>query len=1044
VSGVLTSSLSSSVSIRWVEPEFSSSLIGYVLRLFQGYSAADTMRRETPAETLIVMLTIPFTQRSIDLNCTHLLQVPCLIPFTNYRVEISALREEGIDLPLSIFVSTREVVPEDVPLLELTDIHYRTVNVCVSGLSTKFGLITMLEFQLSVISTMNDAVIPRDTSQSFKLPTPSSTCVPFVLEGLIPQTTYSIVVRAATVAGFGPFSNLSTARTMSLHVQPMFPPSIALLSQNALNAHGWKDGFSISWRLPQDLDSLDFIRFDVMDSGRTSNMSIIYSGALTTLDVEFIYGEVSVRAVTIGGIGEYSEAVDASSLKPKPASTDLIPIVVPVVLVVILAFILTFVVGTRYYRRYKLHQERIADIKRRIPPAVVAVLERINDGKFNVPRDISPLDLTFLDTLGEGKFGAVMKAMLDEQHKTGVPGYLVAVKMAKEDAPPDQIEEMKLEAAIMAQFTHPNVVGLIGQVHEGDLFLIVVPFCEHGSLLSWLIEFAKKSGTLTMLNMCVDAAAGMAYLETLGIVHRDLAARNVLVSSDLSCKVSDFGLSRATDSDGAAKTGAKDQVAIRWAAPEAIAERKYTCKSDVWSYGILLHEVFTFGTKPYDGWTNKRVLEELRKGFRLPKPLVCSVPIYDIMMRTWHADPNERPSFAEIYEEIRRIALNTQGTERDGSISTNKLVEKFNAKKREIMNSSAEEDYKGESSTRKSRSHLAEDPYRSQGSVYTRTGSQKRSNAPSHSQSARADSVSHKKIDSSKTTGRSALPRLFSMSSKDNKRELSASASRKTHFGGNKQASYIALIGSGGKIFSAQTEIPNVPPVYKGIVEKVSKELQPIVADDTIEVQITARASGEIFVQVVAPDGNGMHTDSSDHIKREGKPVDMSSQAINESSAEILGTPLLSPRISSARGSSWMSDGDPSQRAARSRASSAAIDPRKLSVDLPTSFKGYSLRDQVKMVQRASKISATFDSDAFDEIHEENQQDLAQTADSRTSEPQAPSGTIRASRIFASSLSEPRKYSVMSFRASVADSGEIQLIHFEDKEGLLVSAVVEF
>ena len=86
-----------------------------------------------------------------------------------------------------------------------------------------------------------------------------------------------------------------------------------------------------------------------------------------------------------------------------------------------------------------------------------------------------------------------------------MPAYLVAAKMAKEDAPPEQLEEMKLEAAIMAQFTHLNVVGLIGQVLEDDIFLLVVQYCEHGSLLSWLLESAARAGQLTMINMCFDA-----------------------------------------------------------------------------------------------------------------------------------------------------------------------------------------------------------------------------------------------------------------------------------------------------------------------------------------------------------------------------------------------------------------------------------------------------------------------------------------------------------------------------------------------------------
>jgi serine/threonine protein kinase len=157
----------------------------------------------------------------------------------------------------------------------------------------------------------------------------------------------------------------------------------------------------------------------------------------------------------------------------------------------------------------------------------------------------------------------------------------------------------------------------------------------------------------------------------------------VLVSSDLSCKVSDFGLSRVSSEGAAVATSTTDQVAIRWVAPEAFADRKYTSKSDVWSYGVLLFEIFSCGAKPYDGWNNQRVIDDVRKGERMEKPRLCPAPVYDVMLSTWHADPIQRPNFAQITETMVSLAV----AEDDPSAQTmeaNKLVQRFNTNKSKV------------------------------------------------------------------------------------------------------------------------------------------------------------------------------------------------------------------------------------------------------------------------------------------------------------------------------------------------------------------------
>jgi serine/threonine protein kinase len=221
-----------------------------------------------------------------------------------------------------------------------------------------------------------------------------------------------------------------------------------------------------------------------------------------------------------------------------------------------------------------------------------------------------------------------------------------------------------------------------------------VAFCEHGALLSWLATNGSQSSRRTLYTMALDVSNGMSYLESLGIVHRDMAARNVLVSSDLSCKVSDFGLSRVSD-DGTTQVDAKDQVAIRWAAPEAFTDRKYSSKSDVWSYGVVLYEIFTFGRKPYEDWKNRRVIEEIKVGNRMERSPLCPEEIYELMLSTWHADPEQRPTFRMLSTSLNALMLALE--EKPQEVGTNKLIAQFNAVKDRIQTSSAnyEADYGG-------------------------------------------------------------------------------------------------------------------------------------------------------------------------------------------------------------------------------------------------------------------------------------------------------------------------------------------------------------
>jgi serine/threonine protein kinase len=252
-----------------------------------------------------------------------------------------------------------------------------------------------------------------------------------------------------------------------------------------------------------------------------------------------------------------------------------------------------------------------------------------------------------------------MKGILNESEKNGVPGYVVAMKMPKGNSSQSAIDELKLEAAIMAQFSHPNIVGLIGQVNETflddtsspqSIFILVAQFCEFGSLLHWLRGPDGNAAPIaTLTRMSLDVSLGMVYLSSKGIVHRDLAARNVLVASDLSCKISDFGFAKHTQEEGFVESNTQFQVSYRWLAPEVFDTHTFTVQSDVWSFAVLMWEMFTYGKVPYESVKNfhERNLYNMlvNDGYRLPKPLMCPPTIYEHMAFSWNLNVNLRPDF---------------------------------------------------------------------------------------------------------------------------------------------------------------------------------------------------------------------------------------------------------------------------------------------------------------------------------------------------------------------------------------------------------------
>jgi serine/threonine protein kinase len=290
-----------------------------------------------------------------------------------------------------------------------------------------------------------------------------------------------------------------------------------------------------------------------------------------------------------------------------------------------------------------------------------------------VPREIKRANVRLSERLGAGQFGEVWKATLDESKIGGVPGYLVAVKMLTGEAGAEAASELLREATVMAQIEpHENIVAIVGVVTRGNPRLLLVPFCEKGSLLDVLRAREQASdplGVLAKVRASVHVAAGMQHLVANAFVHRDLAARNVLMDSAMVCKVADFGLSRAghvAAVAGALVAGEGQAVyyrstrgvfALKWTAPEAMNELKFSQASDVWSFSVTLLEIFSDGREPFTGMSNQEVIREVAAGYRPPAPKTCPAEVYTLMGECWAEDPSMRPSFADIVSTFQRLGL---------------------------------------------------------------------------------------------------------------------------------------------------------------------------------------------------------------------------------------------------------------------------------------------------------------------------------------------------------------------------------------------------
>lgn len=297
--------------------------------------------------------------------------------------------------------------------------------------------------------------------------------------------------------------------------------------------------------------------------------------------------------------------------------------------------------------------------------------------------EINPHHIKMIEPIGEGAFGkvysatittsAIMKSnfakrcggalLLSDKTKT-------AIKFLKDGVQDEEIKDFKEEIALMKNIGyHKNIVNIIGSCTVRQPLCLAVEYMPNGNLLDYLRdernkrlhkaidpEASPRVAVEDLMSYAWQISKGMEFLESKNVVHRDLAARNILVGHNNLVKISDFGLSRQYSHEpiyiGKSLTR---KLPLKWMSVEAIFHKEFTSASDVWSFGVVLFEIVTFGGTPYPFIGHRELCKLLKSGYRMEKPENCGQELYDVMCHCWNAIANQRPTFTELREHFEEI-----------------------------------------------------------------------------------------------------------------------------------------------------------------------------------------------------------------------------------------------------------------------------------------------------------------------------------------------------------------------------------------------------
>ncbi|KAM9385460.1 ephrin type-B receptor 3b isoform 4-T4 [Pholidichthys leucotaenia] len=482
------------------------------------------------------------------------------------------------------------------------------------------------------------------------------------------HTHYSFEIQAVNgVSIKSPYTpQFSSVNITTNQAAPSAVPTVHLMAATAST-------MSLSWLPPEKPNGiiLDYeIKYHEKDQGEAIAHTMTAQRSNVRLEglkagTPYV---VQVRARTVAGYGRYSSPADFSTNlqnDPPKSLQDQLPLIVgsaTTVFVFIIAVVVIAIVCLRKQRNGS-ESEYTEKLQQYITPGMKVYIDPFtyedpNEAVHEFAKEIDVSCVKIEEVIGAGEFGEVCRGRLKLPGRREI---IVAIKTLKAGYTDRQRRDFLSEASIMGQFDHPNIIRLEGVVTKSRPVMIVTEFMENGALDSFLRLNDGQFTVIQLVGMLRGIAAGMKYLSDMNYVHRDLAARNILVNSNLVCKVSDFGLSRFLEDDPTDPTYTSSlggKIPIRWTAPEAIAYRKFTSASDVWSYGIVMWEVMSYGERPYWDMSNQDVINAVEQDYRLPPPMDCPTALHQLMLDCWVKERNLRPKFTQIVATLDKLIRN--------------------------------------------------------------------------------------------------------------------------------------------------------------------------------------------------------------------------------------------------------------------------------------------------------------------------------------------------------------------------------------------------